>query len=205
VEEIYQSYSGIYDLVWGKLFESSRVEAIRHLGIYPEARILEVGVGSGLTLPFYPPNCRVVGIDISENMLEKARKRVVRNEYGHVTLKRMDASRMAFDDDSFDAVFAAYVITVVPDPKAVIAEMKRVCKRNGKIVFLNHFESDNKVLSMIEKAISPFCAKRMAFRTDFPLSHLLEVEGLDVVRKRLMPPLNLWKIVEMVNVKPVEQ
>lgn len=202
VERIYRNYSGIYDIVWGKLFESSRAEGIQHLDIRPGQRILEVGVGSGLTLPFYPDSCRVVGIDISDRMLAKASKRVDRKNYHHVALKQMDASRMDFEDDTFDAVFAAYVITVVPDPKGVISEIKRVCKKNGKIVFLNHFESDNKVLSMIEKAISPFCTKRMAFRTDYPLSKLLEEDGLNMIRKRHMPPLNLWKIIEMVNEKP---
>ncbi|MBI4714496.1 MAG: class I SAM-dependent methyltransferase [Nitrospirae bacterium] len=146
-----------------------------------------------------------MGIDISSKMLAKARRRIQGLDFGNMTLKRMDASHLDFEDDTFDAVFAAYVITVVPDPERVISEIRRVCKRNGRIVFLNHFESDNPVLSMIERAISPFCAKRMAFRTDFPLSKLLEVEGLDMVRKRHMPPLNLWKIVEMVNVKPVDQ
>jgi phosphatidylethanolamine/phosphatidyl-N-methylethanolamine N-methyltransferase len=205
IEKIYRNYSGIYDIVWGKIFESSREEAIQHLDIRPGHRILEVGVGSGLTLPFYPPHCQVVGIDISDRMLAKASKRIERHGYGNVTLKQMDASHMAFYDDTFDAVFAAYVITVVPDPKSMIAEIKRVCKKNGKIVFLNHFESDNKVISMIEKAISPFCTKRMAFRTDFPLSKLLEEDGLNMVRKRQMPPLNLWRVVEMVNVKPGDQ
>lgn len=205
IESFYRNYSGIYDLVWGKLFESSRAEAIRHLQIQPGYRILEVGVGSGLTLPFYPRDCRVAGIDISDRMLAKARRRVQRGNYRHVTLKRMDASQMAFEDDSFDAVFAAYVITVVPDPKGVISEIKRVCKKNGRIVFLNHFESDNRVVSMIEKAISPFCTKRMAFRTDFPVSRLLEEDGLNMVRKRQMPPFNLWRIVELVNTKPGEQ
>ncbi len=205
IERLYHTYSGIYDIVWGKLFESSRAEAIRHLDIRPGHRILEVGVGSGLTLPFYPRHCDVMGIDISSKMLAKARRRIQGLDFGNMTLKRMDASHLDFEDDTFDAVFAAYVITVVPDPEKVISEIRRVCKRNGRIVFLNHFESDNPVLSMIERAISPFCAKRMAFRTDFPLSKLLEVEGLDMVRKRHMPPLNLWKIVEMVNVKPVDQ
>ncbi|GIW55201.1 MAG: hypothetical protein KatS3mg082_1605 [Nitrospiraceae bacterium] len=119
VERVYTAYANIYDHVFGKVFHEGRESAIRNLNVQPNERILEVGVGTGLALPMYPRHCQIVGIDLSEGMLEKAKERASAHRLSHVRLYRMDAGAMEFPDDSFDTVVAAYVVTAVPDYRSV--------------------------------------------------------------------------------------
>lgn len=200
VERVYSTYSRVYDHIFGKIFHESRESAVRQLAIVPDERILEVGVGTGLALPLYPRNCRVVGIDLSNGMLEIARRRVREHRLEHVELLRMDAGHMEFPDDSFDTVMAAYVVTAVPDYRKVVAEMIRVCKPGGRIIMLNHFSNGNKLIAAVEKAISPLC-KHIGFRTDLALNTVLEGTSLLVARKEKVNPLRLWYLVECVNAK----
>lgn len=200
VERVYSSYAGIYDHIFGKIFHESREAAVRQLNVKPGERILEVGVGTGLALPLYPPHCRVVAIDLSAGMLEKARKRMEAHGLTHVELLRMDAGQMEFEDDSFDTVMAAYVVTAVPDYRKVVTEMIRVCRPGGRIVMLNHFSNGNKLIAAVEKVISPLC-KHIGFRTDLSLNHVLEGTSLLVARKEKVNPLRFWHLVECVNQK----
>ena len=114
------------------------------MGIQPGDRVLEVGVGTGINAALYPRDCSVTGIDLSSSMLEKARERVARKGVRNVRLLQMDAADLKFADDSFDIVYAPYLISVVPDPVAVAREMRRVCRPGGRIIFLNHFRSPNR-------------------------------------------------------------
>ncbi|MFM7840292.1 MAG: class I SAM-dependent methyltransferase, partial [Nitrospira sp.] len=141
---------------------------MRNLDVKPGERVLEVGVGTGLSLPLYPSHCRVTGIDLSGGMLDKARERTAVQGLGHVELHQMDAGNMKFTDDSFDTVVAAYVVTAVPDYRSVVAEMIRVCRAGGRIILLNHFSNGNKLIAAVEKVISPLC-KHIGFRTDLAL------------------------------------
>ncbi|MEW6543894.1 MAG: methyltransferase domain-containing protein [Nitrospirota bacterium] len=200
VERVYSNYAGFYDQVFGRIFHESREAAVRRLGVKPGEQILEVGVGTGLSLPVYPRHCRVVGIDLSAGMLEKAEARVRAYGLQHVELVRMDAGRMEFPDDAFDTVMAAYVVTAVPDYRKVVNEMIRVCRPGGRIVMLNHFSNGNKLIAAVEKAISPLC-KHIGFRTDLALSHVLEGTSLLVARKEKVNPLRFWHLVECVNRK----
>ncbi len=200
IERVYSAYSGIYDQIFGRIFHESREAAVRELQVKPGERILEVGVGTGLALPLYPAHCRVVAIDFSAGMLEKARARAQAEGLRHVELHRMDAARMDFPDDSFDTVMAAYVVTAVPDYRRVVAEMIRVCRPGGRIVMLNHFSNGNKLIAAVEKAISPLC-KHIGFRTDLSLNHVLEGTTLMVSRKEKVNPLRFWHLVECVNRK----
>ena len=126
IQKVYNNYAVFYDIVFGKISEPGRASAIKRLQLRPGDHVLEVGVGTGLSLPFYPPYCQVTGIDLSQEMLRRARKRIETKGFSNIVVERMDASRMAFADDSFDAVFAAYLITAVPDPWGVLSEIKRV-------------------------------------------------------------------------------
>lgn len=202
VEKIYSKYSGVYDLVHGKTLHSGRRIAIKLMDMKPGDRILEVGIGTGLSLPFYRDDCEIVGIDLSTKMLEEAKKKVKKLGLSNVILARMDASSMDFDDDTFDMVFAGYVLSTVPDPVKVIKEMHRVCRKGGKIVFLNHFKSNIKLLSKIEKAISPFCTK-IGFRTDLDFSTLMEKVPMKVKTIRGVNLFGYWKVVECINNKPL--
>ncbi len=201
VERVYSVYSGFYDLVFGKIFDHSRAAALDQLQIKPGDRVLEVGVGTGLSLPMYPPHCRVTGIDLTASMLEKGRERVRRLGLGHIQLMRMDATEMDFADSVFDAVFAAYVISAVPSPRKVLSEMRRVCRPEGRIVLLNHFSNGNRWISLMERGLSPLCT-RIGFRSDLSLDDLLEGTELQVRQKQKVNPLNYWSIIECINHKP---
>jgi phosphatidylethanolamine/phosphatidyl-N-methylethanolamine N-methyltransferase len=170
------------------------------LPIQPGHRILEVGIGTGEALPLYPSHCEVLGIDLSDGMLEHARRRVGEFQLNHVTLQRMDAGNMELPDDHFDIVMAAYVVTAVPDYRIVVDEMIRVCKPGGRIVMLNHFSNGNKVIAAVEKLISPLC-KHIGFRTDLALHTVLEGTCLTVASKKKVNPLRFWHLVECVNKK----
>jgi phosphatidylethanolamine/phosphatidyl-N-methylethanolamine N-methyltransferase len=200
VERVYSNYASVYDHIFGKIFHESRESAVRRLNVVHGERILEVGVGTGLALPLYPRHCRVVGIDLSGGMLEKARERVRMHGLDNVELSRMDAGQMDFPDDSFDTVMAAYVVTAVPDYRKVVTEMIRVCRPGGRIIMLNHFSNGNKLIAAVEKVISPLC-KHIGFRTDLSLNHVLEGTSLLVARKEKVNPLRFWHLVECVNRK----
>jgi phosphatidylethanolamine/phosphatidyl-N-methylethanolamine N-methyltransferase len=138
-ETVYQRLAPIYDLIYGATLDPGRRHAMTRLAPANGELILEVGVGTGLSAVKYPPDCRVVAIDLSSAMLERARSRFVRRRVGHVALCRMDAARLGFGDALFDAVYAPYVMNIVRDPVAVAREMLRVCRPSGRLVLLNHF------------------------------------------------------------------
>ncbi len=200
VERVYSSYASFYDHIFGKIFGESRESAVRSLEAQPEERILEVGVGTGIALPFYPRHCNVVGIDLSSRMLEIAKERQEAHGLENVALMQMDAGEMQFPDDSFDTVMAAYVVTAVPDYRKVVMEMVRVCRCGGRIVMLNHFSNGNKLIAAVERVISPLCT-HIGFRTDLSLNTVLEGTSLQVLRKEKVNPLGLWNLVECVNQK----
>jgi phosphatidylethanolamine/phosphatidyl-N-methylethanolamine N-methyltransferase len=139
VEAIYRRLAPVYDLMYGFALEHGRRQAMTRLAPESGELVLEVGVGTGLSALRYPDECRVVAIDISQDMLERARQRFNRRRVEHVSLCRMDVTRLAFRDESFDAVHAAYVINVVPDPVQAAREMLRVCRSGGRVVLVNHF------------------------------------------------------------------
>ncbi|OGW59538.1 MAG: hypothetical protein A2Y48_09540 [Nitrospirae bacterium RIFCSPLOW2_12_42_9] len=201
VQKVYNNYAILYDVLFGKISGAGRENAVKRLRLSPGDRILEVGVGTGLSFPFFPSHCIINGIDLSEEMLRRARKRLKNHQISNIVVERMDASMMAFPDDTFDAVFAAYLITAVPDPWSVLSEIKRVCKKDGLIVMVNHFMSKNKLISSIETSISPFCSKHLGFRTDFSISSLLNDRELALVERRRISPLSLWEIAEFRNMK----
>ncbi len=200
VEKVYTNYAVMYDQTFGRMVQQSRESAVRGLPIQSGDRVLEVGVGTGEALPLYPRNCEVLGIDFSEGMLKKARKRIHLHQLDHVTLQHMDAAQMDLESDSFDMVMAAYVVTAVPDYRKVVSEMIRVCKPGGRIVMLNHFSNGNKMIAAVEKMISPLC-KHIGFRTDLSLNNVLEGTTLVVERKKKVNPLRFWHLVECVNQK----
>ena len=201
IEKAYQRYSNIYDLTFGKIFQGGRVFAVDLLDIQPGEKVLEVGVGTGLTLPFFPAHCEITGIDLSAHMLEKARGNIASHRMDNVEIMKMDATRMDFPDDHFDSVIAAYVVSVVPDPVTVLREMMRVCKKGGKIVFINHFKCDNRLIAALEGLISPL-SRHLGFKTDLELAPLLEqLPDFRVERIEGVNLFNYWKVVEGVNEK----
>lgn len=200
IERVYSFYAGVYDHLFGPVFQSSREALIERLDALPGARILEVGVGTGLLLPLYPRHVEIVGIDLAGRMLDRARTRAKRLELGHVALARMDAGRMAFPDDCFDTVLAAYVVTAVPDYRALLREMIRVCRPGGRIMLVNHFTNGNGLLAACERAVSPICT-HLGFRTDLSLEQVLDGASLALLHHERVSPLGMWHLVECRNAK----
>ena len=168
------------------------------MGIRPGDRILEVGIGTGINAPMYPSHCHVTGIDFSARMLAKARDRVERKGLTNVTLFEMDAANLTFPDDSFDVVYAPYVISVVSDPVQVVREMRRVCRPGGKFIVLNHFRSPNRLLSRVERAISPFTV-HIGFKSDLDLPGFIAQADLRPVSVQKVSFPRIWSLVTCVK------
>lgn len=196
VKAAYRRYAGFYNALFGPVLQPGRKAVIEALKCRPGQRVLEVGVGTGLSLDLYPAGARVVGIDISREMLEKARKRVARRKLAHVeSLLEMDAEAMSFPDASFDRVVAMYVVPVVPNPARLLAELHRVCKPDGEIYLVNHVRSDNPVISAVEKGLARFSDK-IGFRPDFELRELLH-DSHELVQ---LASVNIfWKVMQLKN------
>jgi phosphatidylethanolamine/phosphatidyl-N-methylethanolamine N-methyltransferase len=200
IERVYSSYAGVYDRVFGRVFQDSREVVVRNLKVEPGERVLEVGVGTGLCLPLYPRDCEITAIDLSSAMLEKAAERVQEHGLTNVTLLRMDAGEMDFPDSTFDVVIAAYVVTAVPDHRKLMKEMIRVSRVGGRLILLNHFTQESPIIAAVEKAISPICT-RIGFRTDLSVDEVIDGWPLIKERDQRVKPLGMWHIVECVNNK----
>jgi phosphatidylethanolamine/phosphatidyl-N-methylethanolamine N-methyltransferase len=198
VEKVYEKLANVYDLTFGPTLHPGRLQAIQRMRIAPGSNVLEVGVGTGINASLYPADCDVVGIDFSPSMLEKARERVQRKGIRNMRLFQMDAADLQFPDDSFDIVYAPYLISVVPDPVRVAAEMRRVCRPGGRIIILNHFRSANAILSRAERMISPLTI-HIGFKADLDLPGFLAQANLQPVsiEKVNVPPM--WSLVTCVK------
>ena len=198
VTKVYEKLATVYDFTFGPVLHPGRVDAIERMGIRPGDRVLEVGVGTGINAALYPRDCSVTGVDLSSPMLEKARERVARKGVRNVRLLQMDAANLKFGDDTFDIVYAPYVISVVPDPVAVTREMCRVCRPGGRIIILNHFRSRNALMAWIERMISPFTV-HIGFKSDLDLPAFLAQAELKPVSIDKVNFPRIWSLVTCVK------
>ena len=166
--------------------------------VKPNETILEVGVGTGLSLSLYPKEAHVMGIDISQEMLDKAENKKLYYGLSNVSLYNMDASSMTFADNTFDKVIASHVITVVPDPLRTINEIKRVCKKDGEIFILNYTGCNNKVISRFEEFISPVRDK-LGLGKHFDLDELLRNANLSIASERRVNFFDMCRLVKCKN------
>jgi phosphatidylethanolamine/phosphatidyl-N-methylethanolamine N-methyltransferase len=198
VERAYARWAPIYDLVFGAVFDRGRraaVAAAERIG----GRILEVGVGTGISLPDYARANRLVGVDLSEPMLRKARARVAAQALSNVELLAvMDAERLALPDESFDVVVAQYVITAVPHPEATLDEFARLVRPGGEIVLVNHIGAESGPRALFEQWFAPL-ARRLGWRPEFRFCVLADWAerhgGVRVIERRPMPPMGHFSLI----------
>jgi phosphatidylethanolamine/phosphatidyl-N-methylethanolamine N-methyltransferase len=199
VEQAYDRWAPIYDLVFGGVFSKGRdaaIQATNKIG----GRVLEVGVGTGISLPLYASNVRIFGTDISEAMLKKAKQRVAESRLKNIEgLAVMDAEKLEFPDDSFDVVMAQYVVTAVPNPEAALDEFARVVRPGGELIILTRVSADAGMRRFIEQKLQPVVT-RLGFRTaEFAWSRytrwLADAKGIELVERRLIPPLGHFSLV----------
>ena len=198
VEKAYERWAPVYDLVFGKVFDKGRQSTIAEADRIG-GRILDVGVGTGLSLSDYSRSTRICGVDISEPMLRRAHDRVRALGLTNVeTLAVMDAKNLAFADGFFDAVVAQYVITAVPDPEATLDDFVRVLKPGGELILVNHIGAEKGLRRLSELAFAPL-ARRLGWRPEFPWQRLVNWAakhgGITLAERRPMPPLGHFSLI----------
>jgi phosphatidylethanolamine/phosphatidyl-N-methylethanolamine N-methyltransferase len=198
VARAYARWAPVYDLVFGTVFDAGRkasIAAAERIG----GRILDVGIGTGISLTDYAATNRIVGVDYSEPMLRKAHERVAEHKLTHVdALAVMDARHLGFADGAFDVVVAQYVITAVPDPEATLDEFARVTRAGGEIILINHLGAETGLRRAFEHGFAPV-ARRLGWRPEFRWQRLAQwVErhgGVRVLERRPMPPLGHFSLI----------
>ena len=198
VQRAYDRIATVYDFFFGAILQPGRERAVRTIQSKPGLRVLELGIGTGLTAPLYSSDWSVVGVDLSSAMLMQARKRIGELGLESVQLVHADGARLPFDDESFDVVLVPYVMSVVPDPIGVGRELRRVCRQSGQIILLNHFLSQDSLGAKLERWISPLTA-RIGFRTDLSLQWLLTGAGLTAVSIMTVNVPRIWTLVTCVK------
>ena len=195
VKLAYRRYAGFYNALFGPVLQPGRKAVIEAMNCKQGHRVLEVGVGTGLALDLYPAGVKVVGIDVSAEMLEKARQRVAKRGFTHVeALLEMDAEKMSFADASFDRIVAMYVLPVVPNPGRLLAELHRVCKPDGEIFLVNHVRSENPMIGAVEKGLARFSDK-LGFPPDFELREAVNGHELVQIERVAL----FWKVMQLRN------
>ncbi len=198
VIDTYRFYAPLYDRVFGAAFEPGRVALGEAVSRLRPASILEVGVGTGLILERYPAASAITGIDISTEMLGIAQERATKLKNHNIRLLAMDAEKMDFPDGSFDCVAMPYVLSVTPDPQKLIAEIRRVCRKDGTILILNHF-SGSRFWWFLERTVRSL-ANKIGFRSDFCYNEQVLKHDWEIRSVKKVNFLGLSKLVEIRNV-----
>ena len=198
VAKAYAAWAPVYDLVFGKVFDEGRKSTIA-VADKIGGRVLDVGVGTGLSLSDYSRSTKLHGVDISEPMLRKAQERVRALNLTNVeTLSVMDAKNLAFPDNTFDAVVAQYVITAVPDPEATLDDFIRVLKPGGELILVNHIGAESGPRKIFELCFAPL-ARRLGWRPEFPWARLTNWAakhgGAVLIERRPMPPMGHFSLI----------
>jgi phosphatidylethanolamine/phosphatidyl-N-methylethanolamine N-methyltransferase len=198
VRHAYRRWAPVYDFTFGAVAEAGRKHAVKIIN-RRKGRVLEVGVGTGLSLPCYEKHLTVTGIDLSPEMLNKAKARVGREKLDNVSgLHEMDAGALAFPDESFDTVVAMYVMTVVPDATKVMRELERVCATGGEVILVNHFSQEDGIRGFVERRLAPL-ATSIGWHAVFTLDRVLVCEDLRLAERRMLWPFGLFTILRFVK------
>jgi len=199
VRAAYRRWAGMYDTVFGGVSAFGRRRAVAQVNRLSGNRVLEVGVGTGLALPHYAPGKRITGIDLSTEMLALARARVADRRIACVdALLEMDAEAMAFADAQFDIAVAMFVASVVPDPRKLLAEMRRVVRPGGQLLFVNHFAAEAGPRWWVERAMAP-ASRKLGWHPDFAVEALFAPEDRARAVLSSVPPFGLFTLAHMPN------
>jgi len=199
VRVAYRRWAGIYDFGFGLISKVARQAAVAAVNRSTGEQVLEVGVGTGLALPLYAPEKRVTGVDLSAEMLVQARLRAVDMGLRNIdALLEMDAQKTSFSDGQFDIAVAMFVASVVPDPRALVAELKRVVKPGGTILFVNHFAAERGPVWWVERAMAPASAL-LGWHPDFHLGHMFADTDLKTAEIKSMWPMGLFRLIRLRN------
>lgn len=194
VRKSYARWAPVYDRTFGAITDAGRRQAV-DLVNSRGGRVLEVGVGTGMSLPRYRRELEITGVDASGEMLDKARAKAEALRLGNVAaLRQMDARRLDFPDASFDVVVAMHVLSVVPEPERVMAEIARVCRPGGGVVVTNHFSRTSGPLAVLERRAAPL-ADLIGWHSDFEMERVLGEESLKLVESRALPPLGVMTLL----------
>jgi phosphatidylethanolamine/phosphatidyl-N-methylethanolamine N-methyltransferase len=200
-QKIYDVQSGVYDATFGRLVRRRISRAIGHMNITGDELVLDMGIGTGASLSFYPPDRgRIIGIDLSEGMLKLARRKMRAMGLTRATVFQANALELPFADNLFDRVFISHVISVVSDPYRLVREAQRVAKPGARIVILNHFQSTNPIIGLVEKLLCPLCT-RLGWRSDLKLNDLIRRTGVEVDYRYKLESIDLWETVVITNDK----
>jgi phosphatidylethanolamine/phosphatidyl-N-methylethanolamine N-methyltransferase len=197
---IYDFQSLFYDNTFGKLVQRRISCAIAHIKIKPTDRVLDLGIGTGASLSYYPREGKIFGIDLSRGMLSECVKKMQQRQLSHAVVFQADALRLPFAENSFDHVFISHVISVVSNPFRLIREAQRVAKPGARIVIVNHFQSTNRFVALVEKFLCPLCTK-LGWRSDLALQDLIRRTGIEVDYRFRLESIDLWETVVMSNNK----
>ena len=199
--KIYDVHAMFYDATFGRLVRKRIARAIGHMNIQPDDKVLDLGIGTGVSLDYYPTDRgRVFGIDLSGGMLRKAREKIRDTNRPNATVFQADALHLPFAPDTFDHVFISHVISVVSDPYRLVQEAQRVAKPGARIVIVNHFQSTNRFIAMVEKWLCPLCTK-LGWRSDLALQDLIRRTGVEIDYRFKLDSIDLWETVVMTNNK----
>ena len=198
--KIYSEFSHLYDKIFSRFFCKRITSVITSLNIRPGAKVLEVGVGTGLSLAAYPPHCEVTGIDLAPEMLERAKQKAAENGWRHFRLLQMDALNLDFPDNAFDYVTSFHVISVVPDPVRMMQEIHRVCKPGGTVVIINHFRTTKPVLGPLIGALDPL-TRRLGWSASLRLSEAFDGVPVRIEKRFKTSPFSLFTVVLAQNQK----
>jgi len=199
VRTAYRRWAGVYDWLFGGVSAFGRRRAVEAINRLPGRQVLEVGVGTGLALPHYRPEKRVTGIDLSAEMLAHARTRVAAERIQTVeALREMDAEATEFADGTFDIAVAMFVASVVPHPRRLVAEMRRVVRPGGHLLFVSHFAAKSGPRWWVEWAMAP-ASHVLGWHPDFAIEALLGPDELARIEAKPAPPLGIFTLVQLVN------
>lgn len=197
VRAAYRRWAGIYDAVFGGITVLARRRAAAMVNRLPGRDVLEVGVGTGLALPYYHRDRRITGIDLSAEMLAQARRRVTDCDLTNiVALREMDAEATDFPEASFDVAVAMFVASVVPHPRRLLAEMRRVVRPGGNLLFVSHLAAVNGPLWWIEKGLAP-ASRALGWHPDFTAETLFSPEEMLRIVTAPAPPFGVFKLVRL--------